>query len=79
MQDMLLEARDFRVQDLARFFEYEHLQEDLKPTSQQFHDLAANLIHDLPDSEELLVGLRKLMEAKDCFVRATVAARGPRT
>lgn len=78
MQDMLLEGREQQTQTLARFFGYTHLPEDLQPTSQQFHDLAANLIHDLPDSPELLFGLRKLLEAKDCFVRATIASRGSR-
>jgi hypothetical protein len=28
----------------------------------------------LPDSPELTAGLRKLLEAKDCFVRAAVDA-----
>jgi hypothetical protein len=35
-------------------------------------DLAASMIEDLPDGPELTAGLRKLLEAKDCFVRAAL-------
>jgi hypothetical protein len=31
------------------------------------------MINNLPDGTELTAGLRKLLEAKDCFVRAKVA------
>lgn len=41
--------------------------------AREFGEMAAWLIRDLPDSEELTVGLRKLLEAKDCFVRAALA------
>jgi hypothetical protein len=30
------------------------------------------MIRDLPDGPELSAGLRKLLEAKDCFVRAAI-------
>lgn len=30
------------------------------------------MINALPDGTELAVGLRKLLEAKDCFVRAAL-------
>jgi hypothetical protein len=30
------------------------------------------MISDLPDGPELSAGLRKLLEAKDCFVRAAL-------
>ncbi len=32
------------------------------------------MIQNLPDDPEPTTGLRKLLEAKDCFVRATVVA-----
>ncbi len=31
----------------------------------------------LPEGPELTAGLRKLLEAKDCFVRAAMAAKDP--
>lgn len=36
--------------------------------------LAADLVWTLPDGPELTAGLRKLLEAKDCFVRAALEA-----
>lgn len=36
--------------------------------------LAKGLTEHLPDSPELTAGLRKLLEAKDCFVRALLEA-----
>ena len=60
------------IQDFAQWFDYDHLPEHLKPFSQQCYDLAANMISDLPDSPQLSLGLQKLLEAKDCFVRASV-------
>jgi hypothetical protein len=30
------------------------------------------MVDDLPDGPELTAGLRKLLEAKDCFVRASL-------
>ena len=70
MRPETLENRHPSTKAIAAWFEYKHLPPPLQATSQQFHDLAANLIHDLPDSPELTAGLRKLLEAKDCFVRA---------
>jgi hypothetical protein len=34
--------------------------------------LAEAMIVELPDGPELTAGLRKLLEAKDCFVRAAL-------
>lgn len=39
--------------------------------------LAREMIHALPDGPELSAGLRKLLEAKDCFVRAAIEGQGP--
>lgn len=63
---------------LLRWFEYDHLLAsgpiDLRGISAMFHDLAYELVRRLPDGPELSAGLRKLIEAKDCAVRAAVAA-----
>jgi hypothetical protein len=58
---------------LLRFFEYEHLPDHLQDISRPFHRLA----HDLAGREdlqgaELTVALRKLLESKDCAVRAAL-------
>lgn len=54
---------------LAQFFAYDHLPEQLQAVSRPCHDLAEQMIAALPDGPELTAGLRKLLEAKDCFVR----------
>lgn len=62
------------TQSVTQWFHYDHLPEHLKDISKQCHDLAESVLAILPDSPELTVGLRKLLEAKDSFVRATVEA-----
>lgn len=59
---------------LLRFFEYDHLPAPLQPVSKANAMLAEQMVRDLPDGPELTAGLRKLLEAKDCFVRAALPA-----
>jgi hypothetical protein len=66
-------GRNLATQHLARFFDYAHLPEGkLQATSRDCADLAQYMITFLPDGPELTAGLRKLLEAKDCFVRAAL-------
>ena len=55
---------------LLQFFAYEHLPKELQEHSRPFADLAQRLIETLPRNPERTVALRKLLEAKDCAVRA---------
>lgn len=57
---------------LLRYFEYAHLPAHLQTVSKPCADLANELVGVLPDGPELTAGLRKLLEAKDCFVRAAL-------
>jgi hypothetical protein len=57
---------------VAKHFTYAHLPEHLQAVSKPCHDLAEYMVRELPDGPELTAGLRKLLEAKDCFVRAAV-------
>jgi hypothetical protein len=57
---------------LARFFEFEHLPPHLQAISRPSCELAEAMIAGLEDGPELTAGLRKLLEAKDCFVRAAL-------
>lgn len=66
------------TEQLLEFFAYDHLPPHLAAVSRPFADLAHGLLTALPDSAELTAGLRKLLEAKDCAVRATVAATADR-
>lgn len=56
---------------LLSFFEYKHLPEHLQKIAKPFCDMAHDL-GGMPLDWELISGLRKLLEAKDCFVRATL-------
>lgn len=58
---------------IMQFFKYEHLREDLKAVSKPFCILAETMVNDLPENPELTAGLRDLLRAKDCAVRAKLA------
>lgn len=56
---------------ILRYFEYEHLPPRLREASQPFFELAVDIWHStVYDQDEKEAALRKLLEAKDCFVRA---------
>lgn len=57
---------------LLQFFTYTHLPPDLQEVSKPFCELAANLETRFASTAEKTAGLRKLLEAKDCFVRCLV-------
>ena len=57
---------------ILRFFDYKHLPEFLHSVSAPFHDLAHQMADGLPECAETTVCLRKLLEAKDCAVRAAL-------
>lgn len=40
--------------------------------AERLHTTARYMLQRVPDSPELTEGLRKLLEAKDCFVRASL-------
>ena len=54
------------------FFEYKHLPAHLQDVSEHFYNIAWEMQHTVPASEEKEMGFRKLLEAKDCFVRASL-------
>ena len=60
---------------ILRYFKYTHLPEPLQFASQPICDVAeqmAKICENSDDPAEVTVGLRRLLEAKDCFVRAMV-------
>lgn len=59
------------TQALLRFFGFTHLPPHLREVSEPFSVLAHSLAEKL-DGPELTVCLRKLLEAKDCAVRAAL-------
>jgi hypothetical protein len=66
------------TRQIARWFDYRHLPAGLaRNVSLMCAEHARHMIIELPDGPELTAGLRKLLEAKDCFVRAAIEARQP--
>jgi hypothetical protein len=57
------------VSALLVFFSYEHLPPKLQDISQPFCELADHIANG-PQNAETTTALRKLLEAKDCAVRA---------
>lgn len=55
---------------IMKFFTYAHLPERMQAISKPFGDLAGLICTLVPDNAERLEALRKLLEAKDCAVRA---------
>ena len=65
------------TQAILAFFKHDHLPKDLSDVSRPFCELAEEVANSL-DGPEATVCLRKLLEAKDCAVRAALAARWER-
>jgi hypothetical protein len=61
---------------ILKHFEHSHIPNRLALVSKNFselaHQMALSSIEDGADSRETAAGLRKLLEAKDCAVRALV-------
>lgn len=55
---------------IMKYFAFEHLPPHLQEVSRPIGELAKAMDETLPDGDEKTQGLRKLLEAKDCFVRA---------
>jgi hypothetical protein len=58
-----------------KWFSYEHLPEKLQEVSKPIAELARLMEETLPDGAEKSAGMRKLLEAKDCFVRARLESK----
>jgi hypothetical protein len=57
---------------ILRYFEFEHLPRELQAVSHNFWTLAHWVENHVPNGPEKSAGLRKLLEAKDCIVRAAL-------
>ncbi len=61
-----------RDNPIMTYFEYKYLPPSLAAVSKPICELAVKMYRELPDSAEKSAGLRKLLEAKDCLVRASL-------
>lgn len=55
---------------MMQFFVYAHLPQHLQEVSKPFAELAEKVDKALPENAEKTMALRKLVESKDCAVRA---------
>jgi len=62
---------------ITRYFEFAHLPKKLQRFSAPIKTLAEFMEDKLPDGPEKSAGMRKLLEAKDCFVRAALDLPDP--
>lgn len=68
----LIQGEKMDNEPMLQFFKYEHLPESLKTVSARFSVLADVIVETLPRNPERSAALRKLLEAKDCAVRASI-------
>lgn len=70
LQAQLVEAT--AAEPILQFFAFTHLPAHLMARSMRFAELALHMVKTLPRNPERSVALRKLLEAKDCAVRAEI-------
>ena len=70
-----MEAKPNRM---MKWFKYDHLPEKLQDVSRPVGTLAELMDARLAEGPEKTTGLRKLLEAKDCFVRAELDGADPK-
>ncbi len=85
-KDHACRQRLLEAYPILEWFSYEHLPESLRAASKPFHDMAWDYARMALGADEraiikyepeLIEGLRKLLEAKDCFVRAWKKLNAP--
>lgn len=60
------------INNVLRYFDFSHLPAPLQDVSRPFRDLAHEVANRNPNNQETTVALRKLLEAKDAAVRASL-------
>lgn len=66
----LRDAELMQAYPTLRFFAFGHLNDRLQAVSEPICVAAWHMADTLPRNAETSAGLRKLLEAKDCFVRS---------
>ena len=66
-----------RNENHEKYFQYSHLPDGkLQDVNRRFYCLLTELNETTLESAEKSAGVRKLLEAKDCFVRANLQLKG---
>ncbi len=68
-KDIPIAQDPLKQSPIMQYFSYTHLPDKLQSVSKPIFELARQLDNSLNDGPEKSTGLRKLLEAKDCFVR----------
>jgi len=63
---------ELALDPILNYFEYRHLPEKLQTISKHFYMIALTIVSLVPRNAERTVAFRKLLEAKDCAVRAAL-------
>ena len=63
-------SRSNPAEAMMSYFKFDHLPSHLLPVGASVWDLACKMVATLPSNAETTAGMRKLLEAKDCFLRA---------
>lgn len=61
---------------MLKWFAWDHLPAELRPIARKFEWMAQSVTGQVPPGPERTVALRKLLEARDAAVRATVHPGG---
>jgi len=69
---------EFGGEPMLQHFQFGHLPPELQAVSRPFCHAAYNVVRTLPRNAERTAALRKLLEAKDCAVRALRQGEQPR-
>lgn len=72
LDSLLQQGYTTDVAEYLCLFEYSHLPISSQETSKLFYDLAYRIANYLPRNRQRTEALKKLLEVKDCAVRATL-------
>ena len=73
VHNQLVMPSDFGTGErMMKWLSYEHLPADLVPCVKSYNDLGMQICQHIPAGPERTVALRKLIESKDCAVRAII-------
>lgn len=71
--DTITPGKEVKISSpIMQYFAYDHLPPHLREISARIGVLAHKIDQQLTEGAEKSAGLRKLLEAKDCFVRAAL-------
>ena len=66
-------SRHPSIEEKLEYFNFNHLPTDMQGPSRIISQTVTEILNEIPvDSPQLALGLQKLIEAKDCFVRAKI-------